>query len=100
MLLDDYRNCPGVASYHMSCRQDKNKLDQIKFLYKFKKGECPKSFGMNVAIMSGLDQNLVERAKQKSEEFNKLMATLSKNCIANKFYKEVYPEQTWSQTSS
>jgi DNA mismatch repair protein MSH6 len=41
MLLDDYRNCPGVSSYHMSCKEDIDHPDKIKFLYKFVKGECP-----------------------------------------------------------
>lgn len=63
MLLDDYRECPGVQSYHMACKEDPKNPDKIKFLYKFRKGECPKSFGMNVAIMSGLPPNIIERAK-------------------------------------
>jgi DNA mismatch repair protein MSH6 len=62
MLLDDFRECPGVQSYHMACKQEQND-DKIKFLYKFRKGECPKSFGMNVALMSGLDHQIVEKAK-------------------------------------
>jgi DNA mismatch repair protein MSH6 len=66
MLLDDYRNCPGVSSYHMSCKEDRDHPDKIKFLYKFKKGECPESFGMNVAMMSGLSKKIVDRAKVKS----------------------------------
>jgi len=28
--------------------------DRITFLYKFIEGECPRSFGMNVARMAGL----------------------------------------------
>ena len=100
MLLEDYRDCPGVSSYHMACRSDPDHPDKIKFLYKFKKGECPKSFGMNVALMSGLDRSIINRAKQKSEEFDKRMSELSKNCSANKYYKELYQQQTWSQCSS
>ena len=45
------------------------------------KGECPRSFGMNVALMSGIDKKIVEHAKIKSEEFNKTMKDLSSNCI-------------------
>ena len=41
MLLDDFRDCPGVASYHMSCKEDKFHPDKIHFKYKFVKGECP-----------------------------------------------------------
>jgi len=41
MLLDDYRDCPGVSSYHMACKNEESSTDKIKFLYKFRKGECP-----------------------------------------------------------
>ena len=83
MLLDDFRNCPGVQSYHMACKEDPKLPDVIRFLYKFKKGECPQSFGMNVALMSGLDKKIVERAKFKSSQFDTMMANLSKECTAN-----------------
>lgn len=54
----------------MACKEDENHPDKIEFLYKFKKGECPKSFGMNVALMSGLSEKIVERAKFKSKQFS------------------------------
>ena len=40
MLLDDFKNKPGVVSYHMSYKQNEEQ-DNITFLYKFIKGECP-----------------------------------------------------------
>ena len=43
----------------MACENDKKNADLIKFLYKFQKGECSESFGMNVALMSGIDKNIV-----------------------------------------
>lgn len=54
----------------MACKEDEKHPDKIDFLYKFVKGECPRSFGMNVALMSGLSQKIVDRAKEKSEQFN------------------------------
>ena len=33
--------------------------DRITFLYKFIEGECPRSFGMNVARMAGLPQSVI-----------------------------------------
>jgi hypothetical protein len=36
---------------------------------------------MNVALMSGIDRKIVEKAKLKSEEFNKIMKDLSSNCV-------------------
>jgi len=38
-------------------------------LYKFKRGECPESFGLNIAVMAGLPNSVVTRAKQKSIDF-------------------------------
>lgn len=78
MLLDDYKECPGVQSYYMDCTEDKERPDQIKFLYKFIRGDCPQSFGMNVALMSGLPKQIVEKAKIKSLDFHNLMDTLTK----------------------
>ena len=77
MLLDDFRDFPGVSSYFMACEQDPVHPDKIKFLYKFVKGDCPNSFGMNVALMSGVDSKIVEFAKLKSDEFSQKMLDLN-----------------------
>lgn len=69
MLLQDFRETPRVHSYHMACRQEAH--DQVTFLYKFIKGECPKSFGLNVARMAGLPKWVINRAAHKSLEFTK-----------------------------
>ena len=76
MLLDDFKNKPGVASYHMSYVENKEK-DNITFLYKFVKGECPNSFGMNVARMAGIPQCIIDRAKFKSSEFSANLTKLT-----------------------
>lgn len=44
--------------------------DEIMFLYKFIKGECPMSFGLNVARMAHIPQCVLDVAKKKSAEFN------------------------------
>jgi len=63
MLLDDFRKVPGVESYHMSCKEDPYRKTKVHFLYKFKRGECPSSYGMNVAVLSGMSPEIVERAR-------------------------------------
>ena len=81
MLLEQFRHVPGVKSYHMACKShgkngdiDNSEIDEdcdsITFLYKFVEGECPRSFGMNVARMAGLPLSVMELAKAKSREFN------------------------------
>lgn len=53
MLLDEFKDYPGVQNYHMAYKANESG-DQVIFLYKFVKGECPKSFGLNVARMAGV----------------------------------------------
>lgn len=52
--------------------------DRITFLYKFIEGECPRSFGMNVAHMAGLPKQVMLLAKSKSHEFNEKMSHMLK----------------------
>ena len=41
----------------------------VTFLYKLAPGECPKSYGLNVARLARLPLGVIDRAKKKSEEF-------------------------------
>ena len=61
----------------MSYRANKEK-DQVMFLYKFIKGSCPMSFGLNVARMSGIPKKILERAKFKSEQFSANLEELTR----------------------
>jgi len=72
MLLDDFRSKPGVRSFHMSYKQKSD--TEIMFLYKFLAGECPMSFGINVARMAGIPASILERAACKSKEFSESLA--------------------------
>lgn len=68
MLLDDFRQRAGVANYHMSYKELSDK--EVTFLYKFQKGECPMSFGINVARMAGIPCSILDVAQRKSKEFS------------------------------
>ncbi len=70
----------GVKNYHVTVRENG---DDIVFLRKIIQGKANKSFGIQVAKLSGLDQNIIERAyeilevienrqltKQESESLN------------------------------
>ena len=46
------------------------------FLYRFIKGECPASFGINVARMAGMPDAVLKKAKARSEQFNKKVLVL------------------------
>ena len=69
MLLDEFRNTPGIQSYHMAFRASPNR-DEIMFLYKFVKGECPTSFGINVARLAGIPESVLRNAALKAEDFS------------------------------
>jgi len=51
--------------------------DHVVFLYKFAKGNCPKSFGINVARMAGIPKKALELAKAKSDKFNQHLDQIS-----------------------
>ena len=69
MLLDEFRDAEGVKNYHMACRANEAK-DEVLFLYKFQRGECPQSFGINVARMAGIPRGVLDVAKMKAEKFS------------------------------
>jgi DNA mismatch repair protein MSH6 len=75
MLLDDFRDYRGVSLYHMAYRVKND--HEIMFLYRFERGECPRSFGMNVARMSGIPFKVIDRARQKSERFASKLSELT-----------------------
>lgn len=60
----------------MACRANEAK-DEVMFLYRFEKGECPMSFGINVARMAGIPRFVLERAKVKSHEFSEKLNELT-----------------------
>lgn len=52
-LKDWCANQPGVELYFMDCIVNEKSKD-ITFLYKFKQGICPQSYGIHVAKLAGL----------------------------------------------
>lgn len=46
---------------------------RVTFSYKLAKGMCPKSYGINVARMVGLPEQVVALAAKKSEEFERAL---------------------------
>jgi DNA mismatch repair protein MSH6 len=70
VLGDEVKNCKEILNYHMDAMVDEVK-QTVTFLYKFRAGLCPKSYGMNVARLAGLPAEVVQDAAEKSAAFEK-----------------------------
>jgi len=77
MLLDDFKDRKGITYYHMLHKSNEAQ-DRVMFLYKFVKGACQSSFGMNVARMAGLPPSILTKAKIKSGQFTRNLDEITK----------------------
>jgi DNA mismatch repair protein MSH6 len=83
-VLDEWKDEPTVRLGHMEClveERDPDGVDNdneeveepkdhnITFLYTLGDGACPKSFGINVARLAGLPEELLANAKRISSSF-------------------------------
>ncbi|XP_062143527.1 DNA mismatch repair protein MSH6 [Alnus glutinosa] len=70
-LAVDYQKDPKVSLCHMACRVGNRvgDVEEVTFLYRLTPGECPKSYGVNVAWLAGLPDSVLQNAAAKSREF-------------------------------
>ncbi len=61
-------NFPCVKNYHMAVSKEG---DSINFLYKLMRGSSEGSFGLQVAKMANLPKELIERAKEILEDYQR-----------------------------
>ncbi|KAG7354599.1 DNA mismatch repair protein MutS [Nitzschia inconspicua] len=79
-LLEEWKGAPNVRLGHMQCIVD-DETDNavttgnsnITFLYTLGPGAVPKSFGINVAKLAGLPDEVLQNAKRVSQEFEEEM---------------------------
>ena len=69
-LTDAFIGNDKVGMYHMSYKQKGN---DIIFLYKFTKGICKQSHGINCAKLAGMPQDLLDKAEQESKKLHDSM---------------------------
>ncbi|CAL1277104.1 unnamed protein product [Larinioides sclopetarius] len=71
-LVEDFCEHPSVGLGHMACMVEKDcdcpALEKITFLYKFIDGACPKSYGFNVALLAGIQKNIVRQGFLKAQQ--------------------------------
>lgn len=85
-LLEDWKNQPSVRLGHMECVVEgegihllddgdrKNASEgKITFLYTLGRGICPKSFGINVAHLAAIPQEILCKAREVSSSFESAM---------------------------
>jgi DNA mismatch repair protein MSH6 len=79
-LLEEWKDAPHVRLGHMQCVVDKDDNttstggnSNITFLYTLGPGAIPKSFGINVAKLAGLPDEVLANAKRVSHEFEEEM---------------------------
>ncbi|TMW60695.1 hypothetical protein Poli38472_000737 [Pythium oligandrum] len=70
-LVEEYTQDERVSLGHMGCLVDPNNERKVTFLYKLEEGMCPKSYGINVAMLAKLPDEVIDVAAKKSEQFEK-----------------------------
>ena len=77
-LCEEFEQDPKVDMAHMDCMVEdgKDTASSVTFLYRLKNGACPKSYGLNVARLARLPEEVIQRAKEKSEEFEQSLETV------------------------
>jgi DNA mismatch repair protein MSH6 len=76
-LLEEWKDDPRVRLGHMECMVDNESVDKeehsqtqhITFLYTLGEGSCPRSFGINVARLAGLPDEVLSKARTISTRF-------------------------------
>ncbi|KAL9263429.1 DNA mismatch repair protein MSH6-like protein [Drosera capensis] len=70
-LAVDYKDIPEVSLCHMACHVGKGVegMEEVTFLYKLTPGACPKSYGVNVARIAGIPDQVLQAAISKSRDF-------------------------------
>ena len=70
LLIDEFKLYKNIETYSMQCKFDEEK-DEIKFLYKFGKGQAAKSHGVVIAKIAGLPLDVIAAAKEKANFMTK-----------------------------
>lgn len=68
-MLCQFDELEEIENYHMGYRVDPQTHD-VTFLYELTKGMCSNSFGIQVAKLAGMPEQVLELAKEKSSIFH------------------------------
>ena len=76
MLTQLFEGQDDIRNYHMGYEEDAENWS-IKFLYKFTQGRCKQSFGIQVAKLTGLPDDVIKIAKHKSRQLYRKLKRLT-----------------------
>ena len=68
-IITSFLHDPSISTGYMSYLLDKEQ-DKVTFLYKLVDGVCPDSFGIIVARMATIPEEVLSRAKEMADSFN------------------------------
>ncbi|KRX06928.1 P-loop containing nucleoside triphosphate hydrolase [Pseudocohnilembus persalinus] len=69
LLLDDFKLYKNIQNYKMDYEYNQGEKE-LKFTYKFIKGEADRSFAVNCAKIVGLNEQIQKIAEEKEQEMN------------------------------
>ena len=71
-ILASFKNHPSISTGYMSYLVEKGNDGEeiVTFLYKLVEGICPDSFGINVARLAMIPEEVLGRAKEMADSFN------------------------------
>jgi DNA mismatch repair protein MSH6 len=81
-LIHDWDMDPRVKLGHMDCLVDSDKSDAVEnvtFLYHLTDGSSPRSYGINVAKLARLPEEVIAMAVEQSKSFEEKLKAFSSN---------------------
>lgn len=86
-LTELSRVMKGVKNYHLALRQWD---DRVVFLYKVTEGSCDESFGVHVAKLAGMPDEVIKRARG-------ILRNLQKDSLVGNIYSRFLDKENYSE---
>ena len=88
LLVEEFQFWKEVCMYYMDYEVISEEM--VRFLYKFRKGAIERSFGLSVARIAGLEDSVIEKAREKSDMMIAELAGSQKNRkVVREFQKDM-----------
>lgn len=98
-LTKEFSSHPRVISKHMACAfksrcdQEPSGCDQdLVFLYRLNEGACPESYGLQVALMAGIPNHVVEKASDAAQAMKRSIGESFKSSELRSEFSSLHEE--------